>query len=1359
MSKKLTICILLTFTLQVSSFDKQQISFQKLPITDALPNATVKRIFQDSRGYIWLGTESGICRYDGYKLKVIKSNIDYPNLLSSGNILCMAEDKQGRLWFGTDRGVNVLNHHDQVIPLITDNKIQNLRINSILCDSKGKVWIGSENGLFVYSDSTKTIETYYKTNQSGSLPGNNINYLMEDCHGTIWVAVWEGGLSTFNPQQNTFTKLPALGKTNNPFVMLMDRDNQLWIGAWQEGIFKVRYDKQLNTHRYEQYLLDSSKPVDFQNSVYSLIHDTISDHIWALTPRGLSIISDRNKVEIEQINTLDLFNDASNFLHQIVKDRQGNIWIGTSNDGVYLANLNRPLFYSNTLDELKKKHGFINVNAFFEYEDELWLGLANYGIHVIDKNTGKAKNDAAIQQLIAQNKSLNSGTIRSIVADKADNTIWIGAINNLLKIKRQGKNLTINTIIEGFADLPSIKANNISALFSDGKSRMWIATRQGIILQEDKKVRIISSLFNNANTIIEEKPGIYWIGSPSKGILKVVENGDNKVEITEYNVANKKIISDEINAIAIDPSGTIWVGTTNGGLNRYNREKDSFESQNKQYAILEEDIKSIIANEDQVLWVSSGNKIIKIDLKTNTSILFSSNDNIRTGNFRSGAFMQGSDGRLYFGGGNGFCWFYPEIQKRTTSLNRITITDIEIHNKSIFTVNGFDSTLFDATTNTLRLNYKQRTIGLEFSALNFISPTNVNYAYRLKGVDKDWVFVDSKRRYVNYNNLSKGRYSFEVKSTDENGVWMEDVQTLNIIVAPAPYETWWAYLLYLLILAAISVIIYRAVLNRIRLRRDLLITRIKQEKTEELTQVKLKYFTNVSHELLTPLTIIACLIDDFNYQFPDNFKQYSIMKSNIVRLKRLLQQILDFRKMESGNMKLSIREADLVEFTRNICTHNFDPLVKRKNIAFSILAPEKLVGWFDADKIDKILFNLLSNAFKYTPRGGTINLTIQEERKDNLQFAKIFVNDTGSGIEPDRLPHIFDRFYGNNQHGDSNGIGLSLTKDLVEIHKGLINVESQVNIGTTFVVELPIDKEYFDSIDFTQKAQPSSEQINIDELKGDEQAINTTSTPVKNSAITLLVVEDNVDLLMIIASTLSRYYNVITAENGLKALEKLHENEVDIIVSDVMMPDMDGLTFCRTIKNDVDHSHTPVLLLTAKNQVEDRIACYNAGADAYIAKPFEMDVLLARLNSLILNRQKRNSEFRSSLTINPGNYESNSIDANFLKDAIRIVEENLSNFEFTHDDLFEALNTSKSTLYRKIKSLTGFSPSEFIRNIRLKHACLMLKSGTGNISEVAYDVGFNDPKYFSTCFKNEFGMTPREYIRENKPEETTKEDE
>ena len=754
-----------------------------------------------------------------------------------------------------------------------------------------------------------------------------------------------------------------------------------------------------------------------------------------------------------------------------------------------------------------------------------------------------------------------------------------------------------------------------------------------------------------------------------------------------------------------------------------------------------------------MLWVSSGNKIIKIDLKTNTSILFSSNDNIRTSNFRPGAFTQGSDGRLYFGGGNGFCWFYPEIQKRNTTVNHITITDIEIHNKSVFSVNDFDSTLFDAQTNTLKLNHKQRNIGLEFSALNFISPTSVNYAYRLKGVDKDWVFVDSKRRYVNYNNLSKGRYTFEVKSTDENGVWMQDIQTMTIVVAPAPYETWWAYLLYILMFATISTTIYRTILNRIRLRRDLLITRIKQEKTEELTQVKLKYFTNVSHELLTPLTIISCLIDDFNYQFPDNFKQYSIMKSNIVRLKRLLQQILDFRKMESGNMKLSIGEADLVEFVRDVCTHNFEPLVKQKNIAFSIYAPEKLFGWFDADKMDKILFNLLSNAFKYTPRGGTINLTIQAATKDDLQFVKIFVNDTGSGIEASRVPHIFDRFFGNNQHGDSNGIGLSLTKDLVEIHKGIINVESQVNVGTTFVVELPIDKEFYNSIDFKQNATIAQEPQDTEDSTVNEPLINANASPVKDKSITLLIVEDNVDLLMIIASTLSRYYTVITAENGVQAMEKLQENEVDIIISDVMMPEMDGLTFCRTLKENVDHSHTPVLLLTAKNQVEDRIACYNAGADAYIAKPFEMDVLIARIHSLIINRQKRNTEFRSSLSINPKNYESNSIDANFLKDAIKVVEDNLSNFEFTHDDLFEALHTSKSTLYRKIKSLTGFSPSEFIRNIRLKHACLMLKNGTGNISEIAYDVGFNDPKYFSTCFKNEFGMTPREYMRDNKPED------
>ncbi|MEI7502097.1 MAG: response regulator, partial [Paludibacter sp.] len=846
-------------------------------------------------------------------------------------------------------------------------------------------------------------------------------------------------------------------------------------------------------------------------------------------------------------------------------------------------------------------------------------------------------------------------------------------------------------------------------------------------------------------TICEEKQGVYWIGSPSNGILRVEETKQNTFSSKSYTVSKRNINSDEINAIIVSKRGSVWVGTNNGGLNKYDRIRDVFVSKNKDFSLLEEDIKSIIEGDQNKLWLATNNKIIKIDLIQKSSILFSTNDNIQISSFKAGSFHKSSEGKFYFGGGNGYCSFFPNLKKQSTVANKVVLTDIEVFNHSIF--NDLQPQLYDAIGKILHLNYKQRNVGFEFSALNYTSPSNINYAYKLSGVDKDWVKVDSKRRYVNYNNLSKGRYTFQVKSTDENGVWIPQATSLTIDVAPAPYETWWAFLLYILIFAVVLYIIYKTVSNRIILKRDLLISKIEQEKSEDLTQSKLRYFTNISHELLTPLTIISCLIEDFNLNFPNKFKQYSIMKSNVSRLKRLLQQILDFRKVESGNMKLGVKQLDLIEFINNIRWNNFDPLFAQKKIQFTTESPDLLMAWFDADKLDKIMFNILSNALKNTASDGKINITIQTEIKNETEYVKIFISDTGCGIHPDKLPYIFNRFFGNEMSLESNGIGLSLTKDLIELHKGTISVESQLNIGTTFVVEIPIDSSAYS---LSEKESGIKETMLFPtEILENTEGSTKHPSPTKNTDILLLIVEDNVDLLMILANYFSRLYRVIKATNGIEALKVMKENEIDLVVSDVMMPEMDGITLCKTIKEEIEFSHTPVLLLTAKNQISDRIDCYNAGADAYISKPFEIDVLEARINSLILNKQKKNKEFQSSLSINPKNYENDSIDGNFLRQAISVVEINMANFDFTHEQLIDAMNSSKSTFYRKIKSLTGLSPSEFVRNIRLKHACLMLKSETGNISDIAYNVGFNDPKYFSTCFKAEFGQTPREFVKNN----------
>ncbi len=1341
MMRTLLILVLISQSVFGFSFDKQAISFKKFPFKESLPNSIVKRVFQDSRGYVWLGTEAGICRYDGYKLITIKSNIEHPNLLTSGNILCIAEDKNHHIWFGTDRGVNILDENNQVISLFPKHKVQDLRINSIICDKNGDMWIGSENGLFVYDSNSKSLKTFSHSNIPNSLPGNNVNQVFEDKAGIIWVALWSDGLCRFDNKYQTFEQLPVLGKTNNPFTIFEDNQGVFWAGTFGDGLFRIEFPQGKSLPVYTQFLHTYNPYSVPENSIYSITQDNVSGNLWVLSQMGLSIIFDRKKPVFERINALELFSDASNFLNHIMKDRQGNIWIATSNDGVYLANLNRPLFQSNTLDELKSKFGVVSVYSIFENDDKIWLSLFNFGIVVVDKKSQTIDKNTALTNLFSEIIQNQSNSINCFCRYKKDGSVWIGGNGVLVRVVKKSNGFT-------YQDIPLSSKNfnqknrRVTSLFSDSKNRMWIGSRYGVFLFEnDKTIEIISGL-NNVIDFAEDKNGDIWIASPSKGVFRLTEKETGKFISKQFNLSKGNINSNEINAIVVDINGNIWAGTNNGGLNRYDEVSQKFISQNKVFSILDEDIKNIIVENKNYIWLATNNKVLKIDLVNKSSILFSTNDNIKISSFKARAKLRDSEGKIYFGGGNGFCSFNPNLKRLKQSVNKVVITDIEIHNQSIF--NNLQPNVYNPDKRTLHLNYKQRNVGFEFSALNYNSPGNIYYAYKLTGVDKDWVQVDSKRRYVNYNSLGKGTYVFQVKTTDENGVWIEEPISLTIKVEPAPYETWWAYTLYIIILVLILYFIYRNVSNRIVLKRDILISRIEKQKSEELTQIKLRYFTNVSHELLTPLTIISCLIEDFNQNFPTQFKQYSIMKSNVSRLKRLLQQILDFRKVESGNMKLSVKQADLVAFINNICWNNFEPLAKQKQIQFSIHAPETLMAWFDEDKVDKILFNILSNAFKHTPAKGTINISIQSEVKVDADYAKIFISDTGAGISQDRIPFIFERFFGDEIGLESNGIGLSLTKELVEIHKGNISVESELNKGTTFVFEIPIENKKYapnereGGIEETQTFPIMSPQV-----AGSLAIENQTNSP--NLEIVVLLVEDNADLLMVLANTLSRYYKVLKASNGIEALKVIKENEVDLVVSDVMMPEMDGITLCRTIKEEIEYSHTPVLLLTAKNQIADRIESYNAGADAYISKPFEMEVLIARINSLIMNRQKRNKEYQSSLTIHPKQAENESIDGIFLRQAIDVVEQNLANFDFTHEQLIDAMNTSKSTLYRKIKSLTGLSPSEFVRNIRLKHACIMLKNETGNVSDIAYSVGFNDPKYFSTCFKAEYGVSPREY--------------
>ena len=544
---------------------------------------------------------------------------------------------------------------------------------------------------------------------------------------------------------------------------------------------------------------------------------------------------------------------------------------------------------------------------------------------------------------------------------------------------------------------------------------------------------------------------------------------------------------------------------------------------------------------------------------------------------------------------------------------------------------------FNLRSQTISLEAGDKNIEIDFSSLNYAFPDKIKYAYKMDGVDDDWVYVRGDRQFAFYNQLPKGKRTFYLKTTDVNGLWSNYVAEVQVFKQPAFYETLWAYVSYVIFVLLCLYLFYRRMKRRMQLRHELRIAQIDKEKSEELVQTKLRYFTNISHDLLTPLTIITCLIDDAEMTSNNRISQLSMIRSNVNKLRRLLQQILDFRKVESGNMKLAVSKGDVISFVDDVCRVNFAPLMRKKNQTFTFMAKDKhLTGYFDRDKLDKIVSNLLSNACKYTKDGGDIKLLMELLFEFGHRQLRIQVIDTGEGIAPADLENIFKRFYtaNNRDESESNGIGLSLTKDLVELHHGTIGVESELGKGSTFTVDLPIDKDSYEEYELME-GELSANNVKADViLENEELTDSETVENLRTADNHLLLVEDNEELLYLMERILSRHYHVLIAKDGLEALDIIKDNEIDIIISDVMMPEMDGLELCRTLKSNLETSHIPIILLTAKNTAEDRIECYNAGADGYISKPFELKILEARINNFIMHKKNKQEEFRTNVEVN-----------------------------------------------------------------------------------------------------------------------------
>lgn len=1289
----------------------QQIISKQIVLSDQLSSIESTDIYQDKQGFIWIGTYNGIVRYDGYDIRIFRNNYKEPKLLKSNTISCFTEDEQ-YLWVGTGKGINLIDKKTLQITPFSEPAVDKVDMRCLLTDSKGTIWIGSESGLFRYINGTLE---HKRPTIGGEFYANSI---YEDHLDNIWILCWQGGLFKYDPEKDEFIAFPRIGRANNPFRMYQDNAGRYWIATWGDGLW--RFDPHATPENmYIQQSPIHSRWHQTEGVLYDIIQDDIYGYIWTLSYSGLRTfrINANNMLEEIHIRDFEYQPNSIEFVKaytRIIKDRDGYLWLN-SHDKVCAIFFNEEKITNYNLPNMSDEIGLIpNITSLGKDDkDVVWFNQTWYGLCLYNEKTGQ----------LAYGQRMNTGmSIRYAIPSRVDRTMWLSDAHARKVWNMKQENMKTSILEE--IDLGTIVSSpkRITRLLEDKQGNLWIGSENELFVRkrnEDRKIIVVDSV-TNVTDITEDKQGNIWI-STQKDIRKIANDNINRT----VRLYSQQFIGpdDKIESLCAG-NNSIWFATSMGRIFKIDRNTSAITDQFDSCALDGENILRLLSQDDDI-WIVQSRRIIRHTPSGNNHLYNISDDNIYLSSFRYGdAFID--NGKLYASGTEGYITIELTNEPIRAAHHKVLITDIRMDGISLLSV--VSSGKKPASVEELTLPPDARNIEIDFSALNYSLSGRVEYAYRLEGEDNRWTYLSNGKHTAFFNRLNKGKYTFLVKSRSSGSEWSEEITRINITRLPALYETWYAQLLYVIIGMLLVFI-----LLRIYLKRENQKNRVRFQ--EELTQAKLNYFTNISHELLTPLTVISCVADDMEENVDNSGRQVGILRINVGRLKRLLVQILDFRKIESNNMPLQVTHGNVSAFMAGVTASNFEYLAQQKNIRFTTHIAGDIWGYIDFEKLDKILFNLLSNAIKYTPENKKVDLSAYTILKEDINTLVVEVADEGIGIDPKNIRNIFTKFYNNREQVgyESNGIGLSLTKDLIGLHYGTINVKSEPNKGSVFTVELPLDKNVYSKPEIAESDISEPIQIEPD---------NFESKPC------ILYVEDNKDLRELMKTVLHHKYQILLAENGEKGLEVVNSNMVDIIICDLMMPRMDGLEFCRRIKGNIQTSHIPVLMLTAKNTPEDQVECYKAGVESFITKPFDKNILNARITNLLIAREARQRSFQTNMDINISNLDYQTADEQFLNDAIACIENHLDDSEFDIPKMADVLHVSKSTLGRKLKVITDLTPGDFVRNIKLKHACSLLKKRSITISEVAYATGFSNPKYFSKCFKDEFGMTPTEYVEE-----------
>jgi len=1361
--------LFILFFIGFSLIGQSQISaIRHYGVENGLSQNTVWCLQQDLRGFLWIGTKDGLNRFDGYNFKKYRCIPGDTTSIGNNFIRSIYARDSIFIWVGTDKGIYIYNSKTDTFrpfrKVSNDGTVIITGVNAIVEDLKGNIWVGSfGQGLFRYNPASDELIRYSADPQNPkSLGSNLVSSLLADSDGNIWVGTLQGGLNQYIENGMSFKRYqPGLnsdGINDSDIYSLCEAaPDQILVGTWLGGINILNR----TTGKFESLVTGGDKSIS-HNTVRAILPMSPGFFL-AGTENGLNILDLKTRLFTGYFfNPSNPYGISDNIIYSLTRDREGGFWIGTYFGGLdYFATkktqFNR--YYPGTTS------GSLSGKAISEMVEDpkgnLWIATEDGGLNYFDRKT---EQFARFKQ--GGPKGISYYNLHALLLD-GDN-LWIGMfVNGIDRINLKTGKLRRYRNIPG--DSTSLKSDAVFSILKDSQGIIWLGTILGLntYSSHDESFNLVSDFGLGSVYIydmLEDSRGNVWFGSYDKGLyVKNLTSGKwshfvNK-EGDSTSLSMNKVIS-----LHEDRKSRLWIGTEGGGLCLFDADHGNFHRFDETDGLPNNVIYKILDDSSDNLWISTNNGLVRFNPDNGMTKVYDQGDGLQSKQFNYRSGIETRDGEIFFGGINGLNSFYPDSLEENKFVPPVVLTQFEIGNQEV-PIGKPDSPLKYSIdfTDHMALTHRQRTISFEFVSLSFRAPEKNRFAYFLEGVDDDWILSGNNRR-LTYNSLQPGDYRLWVKASNNDGVWNPEGVSIDITILPPFWKSRAALIIYIAILfISLGLFSYQIVRMAEKRHRNKL-EKFKVDREKEINRMKIEYFTRIAHEIRTPLTLIHGPLETLVRNPSKNITnkelaELKLMHKNTRRLLNLANQLLEFQKIDSLAYKIEYYLTDIIDLISDIVEH-FEPLAKTKGLELKMSGNViHCQAEVPAEALTKILSNLLSNAFKYAYRSVEVEILIEipdPDKKDEI-ILSVKVKDDGEGIPRHEMDNIFKPFYQMIKDPQKRiipgvGLGLALVKTLSDLIKGIIMVDTNVGGGAVFSVSIPLKtKKYQDSTNCSNIVSASIG--GLVNLFMDEEQSGTAAGQEKLAIFhsnprfsTILIVEDVTDLADFLRQNLIDRYNIITAENGQVALDHLSKNRVDLVISDILMPVLDGIQLCKTIKNDLRFSHIPVIFLTALSDDINRIKGLEYGADAYIEKPFSMEVLIAQIKNLLDNRIKLKVRFQHEPFSKAVEMAESHTDREFMSKLEKIVLENIQNNDFSVEDLARGLLMSKSNLYLKLRAISDVTPNDFIRIIRLKKAAELLASGDYKINEVCYLVGFNTPSYFSRCFQVQFGILPNEFI-------------